>query len=62
MERNYISEWQATGFYANIESKIYGVCINIKDIDRADEIINYFRKTRKQQIEGWLQEWKEGVS
>jgi hypothetical protein len=57
MEVNFISEYQATGFYVNLESKTYGVCINIKDVDRAQEIINYFKKTRKQQIEAWKQEW-----
>lgn len=57
MEVNFISEWQATGFYVNLESKTYGVCINIKDVDRAQEIIEYFKKTRKQQIDVWKQEW-----
>lgn len=61
MEKNYISEWQPTGFYVNLESKIYGVCINIKDKDKAEEIINYFRETRKEQIESWKQDWKVGV-
>lgn len=62
MEENFISNWQSTGFYLNLETKTYGVCINIDDIDKADEIIDYFRKTRKQQIETWKQEWKEGVA
>ena len=63
MEKNYISEIEDTHFFIKITKKIYGVCINIKDLDRAEEIINYFKNTRKEQIEAWKREWqqKEGV-
>ena len=61
MEKNYISEYKQTHFYINSINKIYGVCINVKDEDRAEEIIRHFREDRKEQIEAWKQEWKEGV-
>lgn len=47
MEKNYISEIEDTHFFIKITRKTYGVCINIKDLDRAEEIINYFKETRK---------------
>lgn len=59
MEKNYISEIEDTHFFINIASKIYGVCINIKDLNRAEEIINYFKKTRKEQVEAWKKEWQQ---
>lgn len=61
MEKNFISQYQATCFYVNLPAKQYGVCINIKDLDKAEEIINYFKETRKEQIEAWKKEWKAGV-
>lgn len=62
MERNFISQWQATGFYVNLESHIYGVCINISDIDRKDEIIQQILEENEQSIEAWKRNWKEGVA
>ena len=64
MEKNYISEIEDTHFFIKITRKTYGVCINIKDLDRAEEIINYFKETRKEQIEAWQKEWQqeEGVA
>lgn len=62
MEKNYISEHEETCFYINSANKTYGVCVNIKDLERAEEIIQHFRKDRKMQIEAWQQEWKEGVA
>ncbi len=64
MEENYISEIEDTHFFVKITRKTYGVCINIKDLDRAEEIINYFKETRKGQIEAWKKEWQqeEGVA
>lgn len=63
MEKNYISEIEDTHFFIKITKKIYGVCINIRDLDRAEEIIDYFKNTRKEQIEAWKREWQqeEGV-
>ena len=43
-----------------ITKKIYGVCINIRDLDRAEEIIDYFKNARKEQIEAWKREWQQG--
>ena len=51
MEKNYISEIEDTHFFIKITKKIYGVCINIRDLDRAEEIIDYFKNARKEQIE-----------
>lgn len=66
MEKNYISEYAETYFYIDLEDKTYGVCINIKDIDRKDEIMNYFynNEKMKRQIEAWKREWQqeEGVT
>lgn len=62
MERNFISQYQTTGFYVNLESHTYGVCINIKDIDRKDEIIQQLLEQNKQSIEAWKNEWEEGVA
>lgn len=62
MEKNFISQWQATGFYVNLTSTQYGVCINIKDIDRKDEIIQQILEKNKESIKAWKKEWKEGVA
>ncbi len=62
MEKNYISEHVKTCFYIDGTSKTFGVCINIKDLERVDEIIQYFKETKKEQIEAWKQLWKEGVA
>lgn len=62
MERNFISQYQATGFYVNLESHTYGVCINIKDIDRKDEIIQQILEKNKESIKAWKREWEEGVA
>lgn len=62
MEKNYISEHKETCFYVDIKNKTYGFCINIKDLDRAEEIMKHFKETRKEQIEAWQQELKEGVA
>lgn len=61
MEKNYISEYEQTHFYVNIVKKLYGVCINIKDLAKKDEIIQHFKISRKEQIEAWKTEWKGGV-
>lgn len=55
MEKNFISQYQSTCFYVNSSAKQYGVCINIKDIDRADEIMKYFYndEMNKRSIEAW---------
>lgn len=63
MEKNYISKYQPTGFYVNLPAKQYGVCINIQDINRADEIMRdiYNDEKTKKTIEAWKKEWREGV-
>ncbi len=62
MEKNYVSQMQATCFYINIPAKQYGVCINIKDIDKAEEIIKKCLEENKESIEAWKRKWKEGVA
>ena len=63
MEKNFISEYQATCFYVNLPAKQYGVCINIKDIDKTDEIMRYFynNEMNKRSIEEWKKEWQTEV-
>lgn len=62
MEKNFISQYQPTCFYVNMPAKQYGVCVNIKDIDRAEEIIKECLEQNKVSIEAWKQEWKVGVA
>lgn len=62
MEQNFISQYQATGFYVNLVNHTYGVYINIKDIDKKDEIIQQLMEENKECIEAWKNEWKEGVA
>lgn len=61
MEKNFISQYQATGFYVNLPSKQYGVCVNIKDIDKAEEIIKECLEQNKKSIEAWKREWQQEV-
>ena len=62
MEKNFISEYQPTCFYVNMPEKQYGVCVNIKDIDKAQEIIKECLEQNRVSIEAWKQEWKVGVA
>ena len=62
MEKNFISKYQPTCFYVNLPAKQYGVCVNIKDIDKAEEIIKECLEQNKASIEAWKQEWKVGVA
>ena len=62
MEVNYISEWRKTCFYIDFEHKTYGICINIKDIDSAEEIIKNVKETRRATIETLKDEWKVGAA
>ena len=57
-EYNYISEYQQTCFYMRVDTKPikYGVCINVKDIQKVNEIINSFRKEQKACLEAWRKE------
>ena len=54
-EYNYISRHEDTHFYMSIATKPikYGVCINIKDIDKMDHIIKEFMKSEKPRLEAW---------
>lgn len=63
MEKNFVSEYQSTCFYVNLTARQYGVCINIKDIDKREEIMNWFYndEMNKRSIEEWKKEWKTEV-
>ena len=62
MEKNYINWPGDTHFYIDLKNKEYGVRVSIEDTYKAKEIINYFKETRRQQIEAWKKEWEEGVA
>ena len=64
MENNFISLYQQTCFYVDLSAKQYGVCINVKDIDRKHEIMENFYndEANKRTREAWKNEWKEGVT
>ncbi|MBP3463772.1 MAG: hypothetical protein J6K45_04750 [Clostridia bacterium] len=62
MEINFISKYQTTSFYVNLVNHTYGVYINIKDIDKKDEIIQQILEENKERIESWKKDWKEGVA
>ena len=62
MKKNSISKTMKTCFYVNIVTKEYGVIVNIKDIEEAEEIIQHFKTEKKEQIEAWKQEWSGGVA
>lgn len=61
MEKNYIGWLGTTHFYVDLVKKEYGVRISVEDTSKADEIIEYFRNDRKEQIEAWKKEWEVGV-
>lgn len=64
MRKDFISVVQATCFYVLLEKKQYGVCINIKDIDKKEEIMDHFYndEMNKKNIEFWENEWAGGAN
>lgn len=62
MEKNYIGWAGSTHFYIDLINKEYGVKVSPKDEKRADEIIEYFKRKRKKQIDSWIKLWEEGVA
>lgn len=61
MEENYI--WDGdTHFYINMEKRTYGCRKNKKDLSKAREIIEYFKTTKRNQIEAWKKIFKEEES
>jgi len=62
MEENYISERIETCFYIDNVNKKYGACINVKDLDRAEEIKQRFKEQKKEQIKAWQQMWEGGTT
>lgn len=60
-ELNVIQNYSKTYFYVTLETNPirYGVAINIKDIDKKQEIIDLMKTNRKEQIEMWNEEQRE---
>lgn len=61
MRKDFVSQYQSTGFYTNLETKTYGVCINIKDINKKAEIIKsiYNDCKNKETIKYLEKEWRK---
>lgn len=57
-EKNVIQDYTDTHFYINIAKNPiqYGVRVNIADKEQMQEIIDQFKKERKEQIEAWNEE------
>ena len=62
MEKSYISHYLPTCFYVDFEKRLYGVQVNIKDIDKAKELIKKGLEKNKQCIEALKNEWKNGLN
>lgn len=60
-EVNEIIEYTDTHFYINIAQNPiqYGVRVNIADKEQMQEIIDQFKKERKEQIEAWNEEQRQ---
>lgn len=60
-EKNTIQDYSDTFFYLTIACNPirYGVAVNIKDIDKMQEIIDEFKQERKEQIEAWNEEQRK---
>ena len=59
MEKNYIGYEGETHFYIDLVNKEYGVKVSTKDASKAEEIIEFFKKDRKKQIEAWQELWEQ---
>ena len=57
MENNFVSATMNTGFYVNLENKTYGIYINMKDIDKSEELIKEIIASNKDSIQAWQREW-----
>lgn len=60
-EVNEIIDYTDTYFYINIAKNPiqYGVRVNIADKEQMQEIIDQFKKERKEQIEAWNEEQRK---
>lgn len=60
-EVNEIIDYTDTHFYINIAQNPiqYGVRVNIADKEQMQEIIDQFKKERKEQIEAWNEEQRQ---
>lgn len=60
-EVNEIIDYTDTHFYINIAKNPiqYGVRVNITDKEQMQEIIDQFKKERKEQIEAWNEEQRQ---
>lgn len=61
IESNEIIDYTDTHFYINIAQNPirYGVRVNIADKEEMQEIIDQFKKDRKEQIEAWNEEQRQ---
>lgn len=61
IESNEIIDYTDTHFYINIAQNPirYGVRVNIADKKEMQEIIDQFKKDRKEQIEAWNEEQRQ---
>lgn len=61
IESNEIIDYTDTHFYINrAQNPIrYGVRVNIADKEEMQEIIDQFKKDRKEQIEAWNEEQRQ---
>ncbi len=58
MEKNYINYSGKTHFYINLIDKEYGVRVSVEDTPKASKIIKEILEDRKEQINIWLDDWK----
>lgn len=60
-EVNEIIDYTDTHFYINIAKNPiqYGVRVNIAEKEQMQEIIDQFKKERKEQIEAWNEEQRQ---
>lgn len=61
IESNEIIDYTDTHFYINIAQNPirYGVRVNIADKEEMQEIIDQFKKDRKEQIEAWNEKQRQ---
>lgn len=60
-EKNIVQDYSDTFFYTTLLCNPirYGVAVNIKDIDKKQEIIEKIKRDRKEQIEAWNEEQRK---
>jgi len=59
MEKNFIGVSRKTCFYVDLVNKNYGACINIKEVDKSEELIKEILESNKNTIQAWKKEWEK---